>query len=175
VEERSYSKQQLLTMLKDVFDQWEELLAGMSEAQIAATDLDDGWSIKDVIAHLWGWQQRSVARSVAALSDSEPQYPGWPEELGSDPDEDGDVDKTNDWIYKTNRERSWTDVYEAWKRQFLRLLELSAQIPENDMLATGRYTWMGDYTLGDSLLGTYEHHAEHIDTVRAHLRQARES
>jgi len=71
-------KQQILAALREEFERWEALLAGLSEAQITAPQLDDGWSIKDVIAHLRAWQQRSIARVEAALSDREPDYPDWP-------------------------------------------------------------------------------------------------
>src|SRR5438552_16213356 len=80
-------KQQILKMLKDVYNRWEELLAGMSEEQVTNPDLPSGLSVKDVVAHLWAWQERSVARQEAAVRDREPAYPGWPEAFDPDPDE----------------------------------------------------------------------------------------
>src|SRR5437588_13132413 len=98
-------KQQIIQGLRDVFNRWEELLASLSEEQITNRNLPSGWSIKDVIAHMWAWQQRSVARNEAALHDREPAYPDWPERLQPDPEED--VDKTNAWIYETNGDKPW--------------------------------------------------------------------
>ena len=48
-------KTQMLAALRQEFDRWEALLAGLSEAQITAPDLPSGLSIKDVIAHLRAW------------------------------------------------------------------------------------------------------------------------
>jgi hypothetical protein len=81
-------KKQIITMLKEEFTRWEELLAGMSEEQITAPHLPSHWSIKDVIAHLWAWQQRSVARLEAALLNREPEFRKWPAELDPDSDQD---------------------------------------------------------------------------------------
>jgi len=164
-------KQQILQALRDIFNYWDILLAGMTEEQITDPSLPSNWPIKDVIAHLWGWQQRTLARAEAALHDRELQYPNWPERLGPDPDED--VDQTNAWIYETNRDKPWPSVYADWKAQFQRILELGEGIPEKDMADSGRYAWMGGYPLSASFLGSYEHHKEHIEELVACLNQNR--
>ena len=125
--------------------------------------------MKDVVAHLWAWQERSVARQEAAVRDREPAYPGWPEAFDPDPEED--VDQTNAWIYETNRNKPWPNVYADWRGQFLRILELAEGIPEQNVLDPGRYAWMGGYPLSASFLGSYEHHEEHIEKLIAWLNQ----
>jgi hypothetical protein len=162
-------KLQVLNKLKEVFNRWDELLAGMSEEQITAPQLPSKLSIKDEIAHLWAWQQRSVARTEAALNHREPKYPRWPETFDPDPEED--VDQTNAWIFETNRDRPWHSVYGDWRAQFLRFLELSEEISEKDMLNPKRYGWMGGYPLSASHLGSYEHHEEHLEKLLARLDQ----
>ncbi len=62
------NKGQILTELAEIFNRWQELLATLSEEQIIAAQLPDHWSVKDVVAHMWAWQQASVARAKAALS-----------------------------------------------------------------------------------------------------------
>jgi len=158
-------KEQILAMLKEVFDCWEELLASLSEEQVTAPYLPANWSVKDVIAHLWAWQQISVVRAEAALQDREPEYPRW-----SDPEEEN-VDRTNAWIYETYRDKPWSDIYADWKAQFLRYLGLTKEIPEKDLLEHGRYAWMGKYALSASLLGSYDHHQEHIEKLLAWIRE----
>lgn len=75
------TKTQALSGLREEYDRWEALLARLSDEQITAPHLDDGWSIKDVIAHLHDWQSRSVARFEAALNGTEPRYPDWPQQF----------------------------------------------------------------------------------------------
>ena len=77
-------KDHILRALREQFNHWEELLLSMSEEQISAAHFDDDWSIKDVIAHLWAWQQISIARIEAAMHNREPELPKWIAELQTD-------------------------------------------------------------------------------------------
>ena len=163
------NKQQILTALTEVFNRWQELLASLSEGQITALLLPSNWSVKDTVAHMWAWQQASVAPMQAALTNVVPDYPRWWEILGPDPEED--VDRTNGWLYNANRDKPWSSVYSDWKAQFQHYLELSRQIPEKDLLEPGRFAWMGSYALAASSMGSLEHHKEHLDSLRAWLRE----
>jgi hypothetical protein len=160
-------KQQILTGLTEVYDRCQALLANLSEERIAKPLLPSSWTVKDVIAHLWSWQQASVARMEAALADREPEYPNWWEILGPDPEED--VDRTNAWLYVASRDKPWSRVYADWKAQFQRYLELTRQMPEEDLLQLGRYAWMGKYALSASAMGSLEHHEEHYETLSVWL------
>jgi hypothetical protein len=68
-------KEHILTASREQFERWEDLLASLSEAQWSSPGFDLQWSIKDVIAHLWAWQQISIARLESGLQAREPQYP----------------------------------------------------------------------------------------------------
>jgi len=83
-------KEHILAALREQFNSWDELLASMSEEQIAAPHFDYNWSIKDVIAHLWGWQQISTARMEAGALDREPEFPKWIVTLGEDWEDNAD-------------------------------------------------------------------------------------
>ena len=136
----------------------------MSEEQITGPQLPSNLSIKDVIAHLWAWQQRSIARLEAALHNREPEFPRWPEEL--DPNSEDDRIELMPGFMKLYRERPWSSVYQDWRAGFLRFLELGAAIPEKDLLDEGRYAWMEGQPLSLVLLGSYEHHhEEHLEPL----------
>ena len=163
-------KQQILTTLREEFNRWEALLAGLSEEQITAPQLASNLSIKDVIAHLRAWQQRSVARMEAALHNREPEFPKWP--AGLDPESEGQPDQLNAWIYETYREQPWSSVHRDWRAGFLRLLELGEAIPEKDLLDAGRYPWLEGHPLSFILLASYEHHhVDHLEPLLAWIRQ----
>ncbi len=158
-------KEQLLSMLKEDYNRWEELLAGLSEEQITTAQLPSELSVKDLIAHLWAWQQISVARLEAASHNREPEYPAWPFASNRDPDKD--VERTNQWVYESYQDKAWQSVYADWRGQFLRFLELGEEIPEKELLEAGRYRWLGEYPLSAVLLGSYEHHEEHLEQMLA--------
>lgn len=165
-------KHSILRALREEFSRWEALLAGLSEEQITAPQLAENWSIKDVIAHLRAWQQRSITRLDAALRHREPAYPAWPAQF--DPEMEDQPHDLNAWLYAQDRDRPWASVYAEWREGFRRLLELGAAIPESDLLDTGKYSWLEGYALFDVLKGSYEHHREHaeyLEPVIARLRQ----
>jgi hypothetical protein len=157
-------KQHILTTLREEFNRWEELLASLSEEQITAAQLPGNWSIKDVIAHLRAWQQRSIARLEAALLSREPEFPNWPAEF--DPEAEGQPHDLNAWLYERDRGLPWSSVQRDWRAGFLRFLELGESIPEKDLLDAGRYPWMEGQPLALILQSSYEHHHEHADFLK---------
>lgn len=163
-------KTHMLAALREEFDQWEQLLAGLSEAQIVASPLPDELSIKDEIAHLWAWQQRSIARLEAGLNNTEPKMPDWLP--GVSPESEENTDQINGWIYDAFHERPWPAIYQEWHSGFLRLLALGEALAEAALLDASRYGWLNGYSLADVLLGTYDHHQEHLDKLLARLGQA---
>jgi hypothetical protein len=164
--------QHMLAALREEFNRWEELLAGLNEAQITAPLLPDDWSIKDVIAHLRAWQQRSVARFEAALLHREPAYPAWPDQF--DPEVEDQPHDLNAWLYEQARDLPWSNVYQNWKGGFLRFLELGEAIPESDLLDAKKYPWLEGYALFAVLQGSYEHHQEHAEYLEPVLGRIRQ-
>jgi hypothetical protein len=163
-------KAQIIALVKEEFKRWEELLSGLSEQQINTPPDPCELSIKDVVVHLWAWQQRSNARLEAALQRKEPEFPKWPPEF--DPEAEGEPDQLNAWIHETYREKPWSSVYRDWKDGFHRLIELGEAIPEKDLLDPERYPLLEGYRLSDVLLGSYEHHhIDHFEHLLTWLRQ----
>lgn len=164
-------KSQFITALKEELNRWEKLLANLSEEQITARLPSSKLSIKDVMAHLWAWQQVSIARLEAAFSNREPEFPQWL--AGLHPESEENRDTYNERIYQANRENPWASVHQRWKAGFLRFLELAEAIPEQDLLEVGRYSWLSntdplrgkEYPLSAVLLGSYNHHEEHLEPL----------
>ncbi len=130
-------KDHILAALREQFNTWEELLASLTEEQITAPHFDFDWSIKDVIAHLWAWQQISIARMEGGLQDQEPGFPNWIVESNKDWEEN--ADKVNAITFDRNHNKSWSEIYQNWKNGFLRFLELGEAISERDLLDVDRY------------------------------------
>ena len=156
-------KGHLLAALREQFARWEALLASLNDEAVVAPRPDDNWSIKDVMVHLWVWQQISVARTEAAAADRDLTLPAWVGALGED------VDRTNAWAYATYRDLPWPEIDRRWRAGFARFIETGAMVAEKDLLDSGRYSWMKGYPLANSLLASYDHHQEHFETVLASL------
>lgn len=153
----------ILAALNEQFNRWEELLSRLSEAQITTRQPPSGLPVKDVLAHLWAWQQRTIARLEAAHQDREPAFPQWLPEV--DPDTEQSLHATNAWIYAAYREKPWPEVYADWRAGYLRFIELGAGISERDLLDSSRYPWLQGYNLAFILLASYDHHQEHYEQL----------
>lgn len=162
-----YMKTHILSALREEFNHWEKVLAGLSEEQLTTPPPSSPLSIKDEIVHLWAWQQRSIARMEAAQLNREPEFPQWPAAL--DPNAEESTDQINAWIYETYREKPWSTVYQQWHAGFLRLLEVSEAIAERDLLDSSRYVWLEGYSLALILVASYDHHQEHLEKLLARL------
>jgi hypothetical protein len=160
-------KNQMLEKLQRLFRQWDDLLTGLSEAQISTPQTPSPFTTKDYLVHLWAWQQLSIARLEAAVHNRPPEFSLWPEI--SNPDDH--VQQINDWVYQTYRDKPWSTVYWDWRAGFERFLSLAEQISEADFLETGKYGWLGEYPLMSVLEGSYEHHEEHLGWLRDWLSQ----
>ncbi len=154
-------KGHILAALREQFNNWEELLAG--DEQIADLYTLGEWTTKDVMIHLWAWQQISSARMESAVLDKEPKFPTWVAEVGEDWEES--ADKSNSWIYKNYHEQPWSKVHQNWKDGFQRLLELGNKVPEADLLNGDQYPWLKGYSLAFILIASYDHHQEHYDKL----------
>jgi hypothetical protein len=163
-------KQQMLARLREEFDRWEEVVAGLSEEQITTPHLPANLAIKDVLAHLMAWQQVSIARLEAAQQNKVPHFPKWLE--GSDPESEAELDQFNARIYGIHHPQSWSRVYQEWREGFLRFLKLAEEIPERDLLDTEKYPWLKGYALLAVLQGSYaHHHVDHLEPLLAWLRR----
>jgi hypothetical protein len=162
-------KEHILAALQEQFESWEELLASLSEEQINAPRFDLEWSIKDVMAHLWAWQQISLARMQAGMRDREPEYPDWILDIGEDWEEDSD--RVNAVTFERNHEKTWSEVYQNWNSGFLRFLELGTKISERDLLDGDRYPWLKGYSLAFILVASYDHHQEHLEKLTGGLQR----
>ena len=162
-------KEHILAALQEQFNSWEALLASLSEEQITNPQFDLNWSIKDVMAHLWVWQQISVARMEGGLHKREPEYPKWIVDIGEYWEEN--ADRVNDLTYQTNREKPWSEVYQNWRIGFVRFLDLGNEISERVLLDGDQYAWLKGYSLAFILVASYDHHQEHLEKLTDWLRK----
>lgn len=162
-------KDHILAALRGQFERWEELLASLSEEQTTAPRFDLNWSIKDVLAHLWAWQQISLARMEAGALNREPEFPKWIVESNEDWEED--ADQTNALTFEKYHDKPWSEIHEDWRNGFMRLLDVGNEISEPNLLATGLYPWLGGYSLALILIASYDHHQEHFDKLTAWLQK----
>ena len=102
-----------------------------------------GWSVKDILAHILGWQAYLLKWHETELRGQTPAVPApgltW-----------RDLKRFNEIIYLEHRRRSLKAVlrdYEAFHGRMLKLIETTS---DADLVTLGRFKWLGPtWTLSD--------------------------
>lgn len=160
------TREELLAALDDLRGEIERVVAAAGEERASRPGAFDGWSLKDVVAHLTGWRLMTAARLEAGLTGIEPAAP-WPAHLH----EDDDTDAINAWFYETSRDKPLEQVMRESRETFDRCRRAIAALPEEALFQPGHFPWLGAYALGPAVVsGTVMHyHEEHEPAVRAWL------
>lgn len=160
------SREALLTAVRGLRAEIEGVIAEVGPARMEQPGSFDEWTFKDVLGHLTGWRWITAARLEAALRHEEPVYP-WPAHLN----EDDHTDEINQWFYETNRDKPVAVVVRESRETFERVERAIELLPEDDLLQSGRFPWLGDYVLGPAVVsGTLDHyHEDHEPAIRAWL------
>ena len=157
-------KSELLNWLQEEYRKWEEFLDQIGTTRMDQPGVNGDWSMKDIIAHLTGWNRWLVIRLQAAgRSDPEPPPP-WPAHLHTD-------DEINAWIYEANRRRSVREVLDEMHQVYQQLLAAIESLPEELRIEQEwRLVWLNGqrFPAGEF----FDHfHDDHEPDVRAWLAQ----
>jgi len=155
-------KAELMAWLRDEYGQWEALVERIGLERMALPGVNGEWSMKDVAAHLNGWQVRLIADLQAAGRGEAEPPPPWPAELGSE-------DAVNGWIYESNKGRPAREVLDETRRQFQQLVAVIEGLPVDARIEREwRVVTVGDrrFAAGEF----FDHfHDDHEADVRAWL------
>ena len=117
-------KSELLYWLQDEYRQWEGLLDQVGPERMEQPGVNGDWSMKDIVAHLTGWQPGVLAQLQAAQRGQSEPPPPWLAQLQTD-------DEINAWIYESNRGRSLREVLDESRQVFQQLLRVVEGLPED--------------------------------------------
>lgn len=159
------NKQELLRWLTEEQQKWALLLAAIGETRMDQAGINGDWSMRDIIAHLTGWQRWLVARLQAA-GDGQPEPPPpWPAVLTAE-------DDINAWIYTSNRQRTVRQVLDDAHDVHEQLMAVLHTLPEDCRIesieAKFPVIWVNDQRFA---VGEFFHHFydDHAADVRAWL------
>ena len=158
------TKSELLDWLQKEYQQWEVFLDQIGAVRMDQPGVNDNWSMKDIVAHLTGWNRWLVARLHAAQRGEPKPPPPWPANLQMD-------DEINAWIYESNRGRSVREVLEESQQVFQQLFAVVESLPDDVRIERDwRLVWLGDqrFPAGEF----FDHfHDDHEPDIRAWLEQ----
>jgi len=159
------NKDALLDHIHAGRNRWESALAPLNSEQMTAPALFDGWSVKDLVAHIGTWERTAAAVFAALLSG---QTPGF--EIGETAGDEFNLDEFNARSFAEHHEQSLGEVMageQAAYRSFLGIVEGAS---EADLFEPNRFAWMqGDPFASWVSANTFEHYDEHLADLSAWL------
>ena len=157
------SKDQLLERIRTKQQAWRELVAEVGRDRMNEPGPMGEWTFKDLVSHLAGWRNRTIARLEAAgRGEPEPANP-WPDGLADDDD-----DSINAWIHDRDRDRSLDDLLADYDSSFDRLAAAVAALPNDVATNPDFFPWMEGTAVVD---GDFFSHLddEHEPSIREWL------
>jgi hypothetical protein len=137
------------------------LLGQLTPEQLAQPG-SNGWSTKDIVAHLAEWERMVLSWYDAGCRGEEPAVPAagysWAK-----------MAELNERIFLQYRDEPWGRAFGDWQDTSRRLIAVTNSIPEADLFAWGRYAWTGRGTLASYV---YECGPNHYRWARADIRKA---
>ena len=153
-------KSELLNWLQGEYQQWESLLDQIDPTHMDQPGVNGDWSMKDMVAHQYGWLPRLTSRIQAAQRGEAEPPPPWPAHLQTD-------DEVNAWIYECNHRRSVQDVLDDSRQVFQQFLTVIEGLPDDIQIESERHlVWLNGqrFPVGEF----FDHfHDDHEADVRA--------
>lgn len=164
------SKDELLTRMRDGRAEWDALIGQVPETALTEPLLDNGWLVKDLLAHVAAYEQWTAAQMRAAHEGREPtnmELYGV-DELPVPPGGEWSEEFQNAAIYGHYRDTPLAEVRVLASRAYQDFLTAVEACSEEDLAETGAQAWVGDTTLLALIPGqSYGHYAQHLEAVRA--------
>ena len=155
-------KSELLDWLQEEHQGWEAFLDQIGEARMEKPGVAGDWTMKDIVAHLTGWNRWLVLRLQAAQRGEPEPPPPWSAHAQTE-------DEINAWIYESNRERSLREVLDEMQEVHQLLLAFIEDLPDDVRIERDwRLVWLGDqrFPAGEF----FDHfHDDHEPDIRAWL------
>jgi hypothetical protein len=138
----------------------EETISRMTEEQVAAPELRDGWSVKDTLAHLAVWNRRGTIWLAAAARGETPEIPA-PGATWSD------MDRMNEKSYRDNLHKPSGEVLAEYQDAFRQLVAQLQAVTDD--------VWQKEYRLHNDPEATsvptiagwrYRHMVAHAEPVQ---------
>ena len=126
-----------------------------------------GWSVKDVLAHLIGWQRMIISFQEAEERGETPEVPGYGLTWRQTPE-------LNEIIYRQHHDRPLQDILQDFASSHGSMLQLIDRMPESSLVEVGRFTWAGpSWCLSDYVRAeTASHYRWAFNHIRRWLRQS---
>ena len=154
-------REQLVHTLESAQKDFQDLLDGMETEKLNEIGVVEGWSVKDVLAHIAAWEERVAVWAAALRQGTRPERPFWPPNLSEE--------EENQAIYEKYKGLTLQEALERWQTVHRSVLQAIAEMSDEDLFER-KVEWLGDVAYAEAISGnTFEHYRHHEQDIRAWL------
>lgn len=154
-----HTKADLLDRVRRAHAALEQIISGLSDAQLANLTTDGGWSIKDHLAHIVDWEQILLRAHIGGETYN--RAADMPDNVLVNT-----VDELNDWLTRRSRSRAAAEVRGAFAQSYQQVLAALEALSEADLFAQMSRVREGHPLLRAIADNTWEHYDEHATTLQ---------
>ncbi|MFW9810015.1 MAG: ClbS/DfsB family four-helix bundle protein [Candidatus Thorarchaeota archaeon] len=148
---KRWNKERIIESIHIERRRLEKNLTSLSDTDMMEPGVVGEWSVKDILAHLFDWEQRFLGWYEAGLRGEVPETPApglkWSQ-----------LRILNQRIFEKYQDRALSDIKKEFQSSFEKVLETVNDIPEKDLFKIGRYQWTGKDTIGGFILANTANH-----------------
>jgi len=157
------SSKALLALLQAEWQLLQAVLSGLTAEQWTAPDLENAWSVKDVVAHVAAWEGRMLAWLDESFQGNTPERPApgmtWE-----------DLDRLNQLTFEENRQASLERVRQSADAVHSEVEQIVGRMSDLDLFDGARFAWRaGDPMWHMVAANTWWHYREHREQIESRL------
>lgn len=132
---RFASKKELLESIEREHEVLRSLAAGIPERRYDERGVwGDGWTIKDLFAHLTEWEQMCIGWYQRGLEEADFPRPAEGYKWNQLP-------ALNHSIWEKHRDTPWREVHSRFNASYQEILKLARRLSEEELFEPGRFAW----------------------------------
>jgi hypothetical protein len=152
------TKAELIAITEESYRNLQHEVAGLTDDEMRTPHAPDGWSVKDVLAHISGWERMFTGWMDALLRGEKPDRP--------DSIDEAWLDATNARLYEESRHRSPEEVRIEGAEWHAAIIALIERMSEADLFDPQRFPYTGGDPVAPWVRGNAD---EHYDEHRAQI------
>ncbi|MBN1453868.1 MAG: ClbS/DfsB family four-helix bundle protein [Anaerolineales bacterium] len=137
---RPHTKPSILAESRKEHEALEEFLFALAPEQMTEPGMLGEWSVKDVLAHLYEWEQMVLGWLAASQRGESPHVPAEGYKWSQLP-------ALNEMIQEKHSRRTLDELLPMFRNSYEQVMATIENLSEEDLLTPGLYPWMNKNTL----------------------------
>jgi len=148
---RPKNKEHLLSAMETEHESLEKVVIDLTPEQIIKTSTNTNYSIKDVLAHLYEWEQMCLGWYEIGMLGKTPALPAegynWAQ-----------IPALNKAIYEKHKDKSFDEIQRLYRESYTKIHETITSLSEAELFSPGHYAWTKKNALAAYFIGATSSH-----------------